>query len=71
MALTKAERKEMNQFTYRFKMDGKRVSKKAMVERYGKDKLEERMLDAARYAFEEDMEPSYWMDGLEISPMWK
>lgn len=68
--LNKNERKEMNQYKYKFSMNGKRTSKKAMVERFGKDELESRMLEAARYFFEEE-DGSYWMDGLRIDVDWK
>ena len=66
MALTKAERREMNQYKYRFSYKGKRTSKKAMVEKYGKDGLERRMLEAARTFFEDPWQDNYWMDGLRI-----
>lgn len=65
--MTKNERQEMNQYKYSFKFAGKRTSKKAMVERYGKEELERRMLDCCRYWWEEhDNYGNQYLDGLWI-----
>ena len=65
--MTKNERKEMAQYKFAFKFQGKRTSKKAMVERYGKENLEQRMLEACRYWFEERGNyGNQYMDGLWI-----
>lgn len=65
--MTKNERQEMNQYKFSFKFNGKRTSKKAMVERYGKENLEQRMLEACRYWWDEhDNYGNQYMDGLWI-----
>lgn len=65
--LTANEKKELRQYAFSFRFCNKRVSKKAMVERYGKDELERRMLDCCRYWFDErDNYGNQYMDGLWI-----
>ena len=61
------EKNEMKQYKFSFKFQGKRTSKKAMIERYGKDNLERKMLDCCRYWYEEhDNYGNQYMDGLWI-----
>ena len=70
-ALTKNERKEMKQYSYRFKKNGKRVSKKSLVEEFGKDRIERMMLETAREFFEDPYYTGYYMCGVEVIPSWK
>lgn len=50
------------------KVNGKKISKKEAVERFGKDKVEERIQEAIEYFYEEAGcdDTSSWMDGMEI-----
>lgn len=65
--LTASEKKELNQYKYQFRYLGKRTSKKAMIEKYGKDELERRMLEACRYWFDErDNFGNQYLDGVWI-----
>ena len=45
--LNTKQRKWMNRFSFKFKMNGKRISKKSIVEKYGKDYIENAMFEAA------------------------
>lgn len=71
MELTKLERKQLNNFSYKFKFDGKRTSKKAMVEKFGKSKLERWMLECAEDFVADPMESFEFVNGLEIIVNWK
>lgn len=71
--MTSAERREMGQYRYVFRMGGRRVSRKAMDERFGRELVERRMLEAGRYFCEEcgADDTSAWMDGMSIQVAWR
>lgn len=48
------------------KVNGKRISKKAAIEQYGKERIENRIKDAIESYYEDPMELCTWMDGMEI-----
>lgn len=48
------------------KVNGKRISKKAAEEKYGKEKIAQRIQDAKESYFEDPLELNTWMDGMEI-----
>lgn len=49
------------------KVNGKRISKKAAEERYGKERIAQRIAEAKQAFIEDPYELSSWMDGMEIT----
>lgn len=52
--------------TITIKVNDKKISKKAAIETYGKEKIENRIAEAIEAHYEDPMELSTWMDGMEI-----
>ena len=48
------------------KVNGKRISKKAAIEKYGKERIESRIAEAKKAFYEDPWELNTWMDGMEI-----
>ena len=50
------------------KLNGKKISKKAAVEMFGQERMENRIKEAIEYYYEEGGadNSSTWMDGMEI-----
>lgn len=48
------------------KVNGKRISKKAAEEKYGKERIAQRIKDAKDAYIEDPLELNTWMDGMEI-----
>jgi hypothetical protein len=49
------------------KVNGKKISKKAAIEKYGKELIERRIKDAKEGFMNDPYEIQSWMDGMEIS----
>lgn len=47
-------------------LNGKKISKKAAVEMYGKERIEKRISEAIEGHLEDPLELQSWMDGMEI-----
>lgn len=48
------------------KVNGKKISKKAAIEQYGKERIETRIKESIEAYNEDPMELNTWMDGMEI-----
>lgn len=48
------------------KVNGKKISKKAAIEQYGKEKIENRIKEAIEAFHDDPYELCTWMDGMEI-----
>lgn len=48
------------------KLNGKKISKKAAVEKFGKERIESRIKESIEAYYEDPMELNTWMDGMEI-----
>ena len=49
-----------------FYLDNKKVSRKLLEEKFGKEKLAQRIVDAKEEWIEDPGEPVVWMDGMSI-----
>lgn len=47
-------------------VNGKQISKKVAADKFGKERIENRIKDAIEHYTEDPLEPSTWMDGMEI-----
>lgn len=48
------------------KVNGKKISKKAAIEKFGKERVEARIKESIEAHYEDPMELCTWMDGMEI-----
>lgn len=48
------------------KVNGKKISKKAAIEKYGKERIENRINESIESYYEDPMQLNTWMDGMEI-----
>lgn len=49
------------------KVNGKKISKKAAIEKFGKERVESRIKEAKESFFKDPYELNTWMDGMEIT----
>lgn len=48
------------------KVNGKKISKKAAIEKFGKERIEARIKESIEAHYEDPMGLCTWMDGMEI-----